>query len=92
MLKGGEPAGLTPSPRRGVHRVGTLNASPYGLDFDARTATAVRSPKLNDPDPLKNVRRDEEEFPLLAVSPLAIGRDLLMVLDLRGDGMPDSAA
>lgn len=77
---------LAAPPRTGVYLVVTMTGSRYRIDLDNDTAT--RFPDPDDPDPSKNLRQDETERPLLGMGALEIGHDLVMVLDVRGDGIP----
>ncbi|KQQ28653.1 hypothetical protein [Frondihabitans sp. Leaf304] len=80
-------AGELPAmPQTGVYLVVTLTGSHYRIDFDQKTAT--RFPDPDDADPAKNLRQDENERPLLRMGALEIGHDLVMVLNIRGDGIP----
>jgi hypothetical protein len=72
--------------REGVYLVSTLTGSAYIIDFD--TMTATRTPNPYDDDDEKTLRKDGEERPLLGISEIAIGRDMILLLDLRGDGVP----
>jgi len=38
--------------------------------------------------PTDPLRKDGEDRPLLGVSEIAIGSDMILILDVRGDGIP----
>jgi hypothetical protein len=72
--------------RQGSYVVTTLNGSAYVIDFDNMTSKRTPNPSEEDDD--KNLRKDGEERPLLAASDIAIGSDMILMLDIRGDGIP----
>lgn len=77
---------LSATPRTGVYLVVTWTGSRYRIDPDNNTA--ARFPDPDGPDPSNNLRHDETERSLLGLGALEIGHDLVMVLDVRGDGIP----
>lgn len=81
-----EAGELPATPRTGVYLVVTATDSRYRIDLDNNTAT--RFPDPHEPDPSKHLRQDETKRPLLGLAAFQIGHDLVMVLDVRGDGIP----
>lgn len=70
----------------GAWLVTTLSGTSYVIDFG--NGTALRRPDPNDEDDEKTLRRDDEARPLLGCGPIAIGSDMVLILDIRGDGIP----
>jgi len=70
----------------GIYLVTTASNTRYRIDFDAGTAT--RYPDLEDDSDERQLRRDEEELPLHALTEFTIGYPMVLVLNLRGDGIP----
>lgn len=81
-----DPGVLAVTERDGVYLVTTLTGSAYVIDFQKMTAT--RNPNPYDEDQEKNLRKDGEERPLIGISEIAIGSDMILILDVRGDGVP----
>lgn len=79
-----DPAAITE--RAGVWCATTLNGTAYLIDFDRMTV--LRTPDPHDDDDAKNLRKDGEERPLIGVTDIAIGSDIVFILDVRGDGIP----
>ncbi|GAA4666677.1 hypothetical protein [Frondihabitans cladoniiphilus] len=79
-------AELAVTSREGVWCATTLNGSAYVIDFGEMTVR--RTPDPNDDDEAKNLRKDGEERPLLGIDQIAIGSDMIFILDIRGDGTP----
>lgn len=70
----------------GVVLVLTASGSRYRFDLAARTVRRIRDTSSGLPS--FELRRDEEDIPVLDLGPVDIGRPLVMVLDLRHDGTP----
>lgn len=70
----------------GVWMVTTLNGSAYVIDYD--NMTVRRTPNPQDDDAEKTLRQDGVARPLLMCSQVAIGSDMVFILDVRGDGVP----
>lgn len=68
--------------------------SAYLLDYDTMTATrlpgrgAGDDPSETRPALLLNLRRDAEPLPLLQRPDLIVGQPLVMLLQVREDGIP----
>ncbi|RKR76306.1 hypothetical protein [Frondihabitans australicus] len=86
MTDSPDPIMLNIDQTEGVYLVTTMNGSAYVIDFDKMTAR--RTPNPDDDDDEKNLRKDGEERSLLGMSRVAIGADMVMILDIRGDGIP----
>lgn len=70
----------------GTWAVTTLSGTSYVIDFD--NGTALRRPDPNSDDAEKTLRRDDVPRPLLGCGDIGIGSDMVLILDLRGDGVP----
>lgn len=79
-------AELAVTSHEGVWRATTMNGSAYVIDFGEMTVH--RTPDPNDDDEAKNLRKDGEERPLLGIDQIAIGSDIIFILDIKGDGSP----
>jgi hypothetical protein len=77
---------LTIDDTDGVWMVTTMNGTTYVIDFD--NMTVLRTPNPEDDDDGKNLRQDGAPRPLLGCSGVAIGADMVFIIDIRGDGIP----
>jgi hypothetical protein len=77
---------LAVSEQGGVYLVSTLSGSHYMLDFDRMTVQ--RTPDPDDEDEEKNLRKDGDELHLFGVTEIAVGSGMVLLLDVRGDGIP----
>ncbi|NQW87519.1 MULTISPECIES: hypothetical protein [unclassified Frigoribacterium] len=66
----------------GIYLVTTMSGSRYRLNLKAMTA--ARFPDSDECNPL---RRDADERPLLGLTEPVVGHPMILVLDLRGDGI-----
>ena len=80
-VPGNRPRGL------GQWLVSTASRSTYLIDVNRRTATRYPAEVGRAGWVAPQLRRDAEELPMLAVR-CAPGTPMVLVLDLRGDGVP----